>query len=177
MKPSKKNRFPMVAVVPLVLLLPAARPAFATECTSLAFIAKGVSMDAPRQSTVDFSPSGGQLDPVPLIETTILVRGSCVMAHFSAQADPLDNHIMFQVSIDDVPMLGHTQFPYLVPAPPTLVVWDPEETNFNLSRMLAYNFVARVTPGVHVVRVRFAGCCSANPGSAVVRAAVLTLEY
>jgi hypothetical protein len=85
--------------------------------------------------------------------------------------------MIYQVSIDDVPMAGHAQFPYLSPAPPTPVVWDPEETNLNVSRMVAYNFVARVAPGVHVVRVRFAGCCGASPGSSVVRAAVLTLEY
>jgi hypothetical protein len=46
--------------------------------------------------------------------------------------------------------------------------------------MVSYTFAARVAPGVHVVRVRFAGCCSAVPnpsGSNLVRAANLTLFY
>ena len=151
--------------------------AYAAECTTIAVIAKGVSMDAPRQSTVDFSASGGQLDPVPLLQTVVATRGTCIIAHFSAQADSFDNHMIFQVTVDDVPMQGHAQFPYLVPAPATPVVWDPEETNLNVSRMVAYNFVARVAPGVHVVKVKFAGCCGAVGTSTLVRAAVLTLEY
>jgi hypothetical protein len=103
------------------------------------------------------------------------------VVNFSAQTDPLDNHIVYQVSVDDVPMSGHAQFPYLDPAPPTLVVWDPREAPvLQLSRMVSYTFAARVAPGVHVVRVRFAGCCSAVPnpsGSNLVRAANLTLFY
>jgi hypothetical protein len=84
--------------------------------------------------------------------------------------------MMFQVSIDDVPMQGHALFPYLAPAPTTLVVWDPEEVDLNLSRMVAYNFFARVSNGVHTVRVRFASCCGVGSND-LVRAAVLTLQY
>jgi hypothetical protein len=74
-------------------------------------------------------------------------------------------------------MQGHTQFPYLTPAPTTPVVFDPEETNLNVSRMVAYTFFLHVGRGTHTVRIRFAGCCSPNPGSGLVRAAVMSVEY
>ena len=138
---------------------------------------KTVSLSGPRTSTVDFSGSGGQLDPVPLLETEFKSGPTCVLVNFSAQADPQDNHIVFQASIDDIPMEGQTQFPYLTPAPATPVVWDPEETNLNVSRMVSYTFFARVPLGVHTVRIRFAGCCSPTPGSGLVRAAVMSVHY
>jgi hypothetical protein len=165
-----------------LLLLPSVGRAqvVGVECQGVATNIKGVTTGV-HFATVDFSGTqpSGQLDPIPLLETQIEVRTSgCVIAHFSAQADPQDNHIVFQVSIDDVPMAGHAQFPYLLPAPVTPVVWDPEETNQNLSRMVAYDFVAQVTRGAHTVRVRWAPCCSASPSTAgFVRAAVLTLQY
>ena len=138
---------------------------------------KAVSLAGPRTATVDFSGSGGQLDPVPLLETEFKSGPTCVLVHFSAQADPQDNFAVFQASIDDVPMEGHTQFPYLTPAPATPVVFDPEETNLNASRMVSYTFLSRVDRGAHTVRIRFAGCCSPNPGSGLVRAAVMSVNY
>ena len=47
----------------------------------------------------------------PLLETTISVTGtgqSCVVAYFSAVVKPSDNYLVFQVSVDGVPMHGHT---------------------------------------------------------------------
>jgi len=138
---------------------------------------KAVSLSGPRTATVDFSGSGGQLDPVALLETEIKTGPTCVLVHFSAQADPQDNFAVFQASIDEIPMEGHTQFPYLTPAPATPVVFDPEETNLNVSRMVSYTFFSRVERGSHTVRIRFAGCCSPNPGSGLVRAAVMSVNY
>jgi hypothetical protein len=138
---------------------------------------KAVALSAPRTATVDFSGSGGQLDPVPLLETQISGGPTCVVVNFSAQADPQDNFIVFQASIDDIPMQGQTQFPYLTPAPTTPVVFNPEETNLNISKMVSYTFFSRVERGTHTVRIRFAGCCSTNPGSGLVRAAVMSVHY
>jgi hypothetical protein len=59
----------------------------------------------------------------------------------------------------------------------TPVVFDPEETNLNVSRMVAYTFFLHVGRGTHTVRIRFAGCCSPNPGSGLVRAAVMSVKY
>ena len=138
---------------------------------------KAVALTELRYSTVDFSASGGQLNPTPLLETQIKTGTACILVHFSAQADPLDNHIVFQASIDDVPMEGHTQFPYLSPAPTTPVVFDPEETNLNASRMVAYTFFARVSPGIHTVRIKWAGCCGLGTPSALIRAATMSVHY
>lgn len=162
--------------VPL-LLLPSVGWTEEFECSKVGRV-KAVTTNGERTATTDFSGSGGQLDPVPLLETNILVTGtgpSCLIANFSSQADPRDNSIVFQVSVDGVPMAGHVQFPGFT----TPVVSEPEETDSNLSRMVAYNFVSSVNPGLHTVRVRFAGCCSANTptNSGLVRAAVLTLQY
>jgi hypothetical protein len=137
---------------------------------------KAVATSTPRTATVDFSGSGGQLDPVPLLETEINGPG-CVVVHFSAQAAPQDNFIVFQASIDDIPMEGHAQFPYITPALTTPVVFDPEETNLNISRMVSYTFFKRVGPGSHAVRIRYAGCCSPVPGSGLVLAASMSVNY
>ena len=140
---------------------------------------KAVALTELRSSTVDFFGSGGQLEPVPLLETEIKTGPTCVLVHFSAQADPRDNHIVFQASIDDIPMEGHAQFPYFTPAPAAPVVWDPEETNLNVARMVSYTFFMKVGLGTHTVRIRFAGCCSPTPGatSGFVRAAVMSVNY
>ncbi|MBS1787624.1 MAG: hypothetical protein JST85_07880 [Acidobacteria bacterium] len=168
----------LVSGLLLSFALPICAKAQQVECAnSSATQFKAVATTATRISTVDFSGSGGQLDPVPLLETEIKTGATCVLVHFSAQANPLDNFVVFQASIDDMPMEGHIQFPYLSPAPTTPVVFDPEETNLNASRMVAYTFFLKVRPGVHTVRIRFAGCCSINPGSGVVRAAVMSVHY
>ena len=168
----------VLAMLPLLALPGSPAEAQQIECenrTGGQF--KAVALAAPRIATVDFSGSGGQLDPVPLLETEIVGGPTCVVVHFSAQADPQDNFIVFQASIDDVPMQGHAQFPYVSPALTTPVVFNPEETNLNISKMVAYTFFASVGHGKHVVRIRYAGCCSPNPGSGLVRAAVMSVHY
>jgi len=128
----------------------------------------------------------GHFDPVPLFSTTINVGGgsshtSCLIAHLSVEVAPLDNHVMFQVLVDGVPMRGHGIFPYSVPTVLAPVVWDPEETDKNLNRMVAFNFFAAVGRGAHLVEVRWAGCCGFTNGNtitiATVANAVLILKY
>lgn len=151
----------------------------APACQAIQFNVNAVALPAPKvlNPVVDFSGSGGQLDPTPLLQTTINVlpgRPTCVVVHFSTQADPQDNAIVFQASIDNVPMLGHgTALSYATP-----VVSDPEETNLNLSRILSYTFFAPVAPGVHIVRIRVASCCTSNPtGGLLIRGASLVVKY
>jgi hypothetical protein len=120
------------------------------------------------------------LDPAPVLQTQIqVVVGTCVVVHFSAMADPLDSHVVFQASLNNVPMSGHAQFPYLATAPTVPVVWDPREhSTAGLSRMVSYTFTAPVSPGLHTVRIRFAGCCSAaGVSQAMVRNAVMSIHY
>jgi hypothetical protein len=140
------------------------------------------------RSTTDFSVvlQNPEAEWKELLQTQIdVTSGGCVIAHFSAQALPEDGFIVFQVSIDNEAMAGHGQFSEL-PAPiPIPVVWDPLmwlplNDQAREARMVAYNFVAAVAPGIRTVRVRFAGCCGATPpdaGSGLVHAAVLTLHY
>ena len=58
---------------------------------------------------------------------------------------------MFQVLADGVPMHGHGISPYSVPTVLAPVVWDPEETDKNVNRMVAFNFFMPVERGAHVV--------------------------
>jgi hypothetical protein len=124
----------------------------------------------------------GFFDPKPLITTSIATTGesTCLVVHFSALAEPQDNHVMFQVRVNGKPMQGHAIFPYSNPTVQAPVVWDPEETDQNLTRMVAYSFFAAIGPGTHTIDVRFAGCCGLTFNRtviAVVRNAVLTLQY
>jgi hypothetical protein len=177
------NQFGRMAAIAAIFMAPAIGLAQTspqlTECDSVTLRQKAVSKNGTVQAaTVDFAT--GQLDPTPVLETQIqvLTKG-CVFVTFSAQVDPQDNAVVFQASVDNVPMSGHALFPYSTPPIPTPVVWDPEETNLNLSRMVSYTFFAQVNPGVHTVRLRFAGCCSLIPGgnSAFIRNAVMSIRY
>lgn len=142
-----------------------------------------------RTTTVNFNTDAlgnpdptGYFDPTPLITTNIPTteRRTCLVVHFSALVEPQDNHVMFQVRVDGVPMEGHAIFPYSIPTVQAPVVWDPEETDKNLTRMVAYSFFASIGPGNHTVDVQFAGCCGLTFGTTVislVRNSVLTIHY
>jgi hypothetical protein len=112
----------------------------------------------------------GHFDPTPLIATNIVKvkQRTCLIVHFSALVEPQDNHVMFQVRVDGTPMEGHAIFPYSIPTVQAPVVWDPEETDKNLTRMVAYNFFASIGPGTHTVDVLFAGCCGLTGGVNVI---------
>jgi hypothetical protein len=179
----------VIALIPLItsilLLSVSGRPMQnQLECTSKSKSVKAVTSPDYHFTTAvyNFPADGvGHFDSVPLLSTTVEVGGgkpSCLIAHFSAVAAPNDNHVMFQVRVDGVPMRGHLSGTGGIATP---FVSDPEETDMNLPRMVAYNFFTEVRPGLHTVDVLFAGCCSAAPPPDVVVAAVgspvLTLEY
>ena len=121
------------------------------ECHSDMTQVKALS-SGPQHTEVNFNTdmngvpdATGYFDPAPLLSTTIDViggrtRSSCLIAHLSVEVAPLDNHVMFQVLVDGVPMNGHGIFPYSVPTVQAPVVWDAEETDKNLNRMVAFNF-------------------------------------
>jgi len=162
------------------------------ECQGPTTQVKALSSGA-HQTAVNFNTdvngipdSVGYFDPAPLLATTInvdgdRVRSSCLTAHLSVEVAPLDNHVMFQVLVDGVPMHGHGIFPYSVPTVQAPVVWDPEETEKNVNRMVAFNFFVPVARGAHLVEVRWAGCCGFTNGNtttiATVSNAVLILRY
>jgi hypothetical protein len=140
------------------------RSAVPTECASPAGRVKLAALQdyQPTYSTFNF-PADGQGHFDSLMATTVNVGGerpSCLVAHFSTMAYPLDNAIVFQVRVDGQPMQGHLG---AVANVPTSAVFDPEETDQNLPRMVSYTFFEQVSPGLHEVEVLFAGCCSAAP--------------
>ncbi len=114
----------------------------------------------------------------PLLETTIHVTGngqSCVVAYFSAVVKPTDNYMVFQVTVDDVPMHGHT---VTFPQPQTPVVIETEETDQNLPRMIAHHFFEKVHPGPHKIAVNVAaGSNIVAPFYPTVEAPVLSIHY
>ena len=160
---------------------PVAVSAVPVECGSMAGRVRIAALQdyQPTYSTFNYPPDGqGHFDS--LMTTAISVGGqgrSCLVAHFSTMAYPLDNAIVFQVRVDGKPMKGHLSSVANVPTP---AVFDPEETDLNLPRMVSYTFFDQVSPGPHQVEVRFAGCCSAAPPGGVAAWAgspVLSLHY
>lgn len=159
-----------------------------SRCVGTAQVVRAQSSGV-RTTTVNFNTDQfgnpdptGYFDPTPLIATTFTTtaESTCLVVHFSALAEPQDNHVMFQVRVDGKPMQGHAIFPYSIPTVKAPVVWDPEETDQNLTRMVAYSFFAAIGPGTHKIEARFAGCCGLTNGVnviALVRNAVLTLQY
>jgi hypothetical protein len=159
-------------------VIPALATAQTPECQGTNLNTKAVALAVPRSgSLVNFTGSGGQLDPIPLLETNINVIGLsgrpvCVTVTFSAEVDPRDNYGVYQASIDGVPMSGHgTLFPEYGLATP--IVFDavnpgsylptPTATNNLNYRMVSYTFFASVMPGARTIRIRVAGCCSTAP--------------
>jgi hypothetical protein len=116
----------------------------------------------------------------PLLSTTVTVGGgkpSCLIAHFSAVARVIDNYIVFQVSVDGVPMQGHN-----FGGGPLIPIPIVQETKFAadsaVDKMLAYNFFAEVQPGEHRVEVRVgAGSNIIAPMYPFIYGPTLTLEY
>jgi len=184
----------LIAIAALTAL-----PALAQECQGNPLNMKAVVLAVPRSGfLVNFTGSGGHLDPVPFPETTINVfgipgRAVCVAVTFSGQVNPVDNYGVYQVSIDDVPMPGHgslaAEYGYTTP-----IVFDAVNQGSYLattaggniilnaanSRMVSYTFFASVMPGLRTIRVRLAGCCSPLPGGiggVSVRAATLVARY
>jgi hypothetical protein len=170
----KKTR--LAAALVAALALPAAAWAQGeVRCSGMLQGMSAVSLSEARTATVDFSGSGGQLDN--LLSTDVSVKGrgaSCLLIQFSALAAPQDNHIIFQVLVDGVPVPGQNNF---VTLPGIPVVYDPEETDQNNGRMVAHSFVAAVQPGVRRVELKFAGCCSPKAGSGVVNSATLSVQH
>jgi hypothetical protein len=148
-------------------------PERAIECGSEVTRVQAVNRPQIIPTLVDFTASGGGLDPAPLLHTTVNVSGeerSCLVVNFSTDGMPTDDYVVYQVRVDGVPMEGHVVgFAGFA----TPVVVDPEETDKNLARMTAYTFFKEVEPGPHRIEVLFAGCCSASP-SATPRAYALS---
>jgi hypothetical protein len=185
-----------LAAAAAVPVIAAGQVSAQTGCESVAVQMKTVGLATPRSgSLVNFTGSGGNLDPVPLLEASFTVspssRSACVALTFSAQSDFGDNYGVYQASIDDVPMTGHAslapEYGFTTP-----IVFDAVNQgtylpvspyiypNYSNSRFVSYTFFATVTPGTHTMRIKVAGCCSSTPGgiaSVFVRSATAVLRW
>ncbi len=107
-----------------------------------------------------------------LFSTNITVGGaakSCVVATLSVNAQPNDNGMVFQARIDGQPMGGQWNPIDFLSLPAGFnqpIVWLPNVVSqpgafegIDPPHMAAYTFTAVVTPGVHTLEVRVAGCC------------------
>jgi hypothetical protein len=136
------------------------------NCASKPDTLRVVALEAAKgtDAVFNFPNDGvGHFSSTPLLAAVIDVGGvgrSCVLARFSAEAMPLDNHIVYQVRLDGVAMRGHLPDFIGIASP---VIADAEETDLNLERLVAHDFFAVVEPGRHRVEVFFAGCCSGAP--------------
>src|SRR3974390_1659987 len=99
---TKLNRTIITIAAATTAILPAALAQSTLpppECNSTVSVQmQAVALAAPRNTPlVNFSGSGGQLDPVPLLQTSFNVFGVpgrpvCVALTYSAQIDPTDNY-------------------------------------------------------------------------------------
>ncbi len=173
-------RFPLAMTTALIagaVLVPGRSGAETIACRSLAPTVKAVTIaeDYFPVTTLFQSPPDQNLQP--LLETTISVTGpglTCVIANFSAVVTPSDNYMVFQVTLDGLPMHGHTRM-YVHPDIPVVV--ESEETDLNQPRMIAHQFFLRVPPGLHTVRVNVAQGSGPGPQNSTVEAPVLSLQY
>ena len=110
-------------------------------CDTRASRINAVKLAAPIENTVDFSGSNGALDPIPLLVTEIEVGGrntTCVIVRFSAQVDIADNSVVFQASIDDNPMEGHTLYPEEFRSPQLMTPIVLDKAVFSQTRGIPY---------------------------------------
>lgn len=146
-------------------------------CRSEASTVKAVTIAEPYfQVSTRFQLDVPNLQP--LLETDILVTGtgkSCVIAYFSAVVRPTDNYVVFQATLDGVPMHGHT---VTFPQPQTPVVIEVEETDLNVQRMVAHHFFSKVSPGPHKIKINVAGGSNiVAPFYPTIEAPVLSIQY
>ena len=170
------KRIVLLAVTAGVLLVPGVSRAETIACRSATTAVKAVTL-AEDYFAVKTRFQLDRPNLQPMLETSILVPGttpSCVVAYFSAVVKPSDNYLVFQVSVDGVPMHGHSRF-YTDPNTPVVV--EMEETDLNQARMIAHQFFLRVNPGVHTVRVRVARGSGPGPFDPSVEGPVLTIHY
>jgi hypothetical protein len=174
----KKMSLPLACM--FVFGFSAAARAQQIECRSSAPMVKAVASPDYHYVTTRFQFDTPNLQP--LLTTAIYVNGisaSCVIAHFSALARITDNYIVFQVRIDGVPMQGHLSAIGPYPTPGIFAsINDEAEQLTDPTKVVAYNFFARVQPGSHIVEVMVAAGSGIDPNNLPqVGSPVLTLEH
>ena len=152
------------------------------ECASPVRNIAGVTDPASHVITTKYQFDTPNLQP--LLKTTINAELGCLVAHVSGLARITDNYIVFQVSVDGVPMLGHLSGIAGVATPVVFVTLDEGTPPYNdeqfsdPTKVVAYNFFARVGAGDHTVEVLAAAGSNIDPlNPPLVHNLVLTLAY
>jgi hypothetical protein len=152
------------------------------ECASPVRNIAGVTDPASHVITTKYQFDTPNLQP--LLKTTINAERGCLVAHVSGLARITDNYIVFQVSVDGVPMLGHLSGIAGVATPVVFVTLDEGTPPYNdeqfsdPTKVVAYNFFARVGAGDHTVEVLAAAGSNIDPlNPPLVNNLVLTLAY
>ena len=118
----------------------------------------------------------------PLLTTGIDTGEGCLVAHLSGQVRITDNYVVFQVRVDGVPMEGQVPLPTFT-TPVVFVSIDSGPANddeqlIDPTKVVSYNFFARVPRGIHTVEVLgAAGSNIVAPTFPTATHLVLTLEY
>lgn len=125
----------------------------------------------------------------------------CIVVQFSGVARVADNRMLFQASIDGVPMAGHTLLGFdhyweFLPdgtkvgmgVPVVILDADYGARAAYGSRLgvmpwtpFSFTFAGKLTPGLHVLRIKWAGCCSGGaayaPPIEIIETATLVVTY
>jgi len=150
------------------------------ECSSPIRNVTAVTRPAGHVITTRYQLDSPNLQP--LLSTTIVSGDGCLVAHLSGQVRITDNYVVFQVRVDGVPMEGQVPLPTFT-TPVVFVSIDSGPANddeqfIDPTKVVSYNFFARVPRGTHTVEVLgAAGSNIVAPNFPTATHLVLTLEY
>lgn len=140
------------------------------ECIGRTTKVKAVTVKGVQQRSTIFNGQTNppwQLHPTPIIRTTVdVTEQGCLIVHFSAMAQPMDNWIVFQVLITgngyvDEPLEGHTIG--LGGGSPIPTIFSVDETLHKELRIVSRTFHKSVQPGTYQVKVLMAGGNNVTP--------------
>jgi hypothetical protein len=167
-------------------------------CASLGGTTTSVANTDGNTTTYDVKWVG--FDPNPLMETTVKTKAGCLVAQLSVHAGHVstpgfnygDVLAAYQVTVDNVPMIGHTSGCWNVPSQQwfNCILFNNDLDNGGTGKQdmafiggHSYHLYRWVEAGYHRVQVKYAGCCNGNlsnpPNSsgAYSGANLLTLHY
>jgi len=162
-------------------------------CTSLSNTTTSVAATDGHTTSYDVNAQG--FDPNPLMYTTIKTRAGCLVAHLSVHAGHLlnppvgDVYAVFQVTIDNIPMIGHSTGCFNVPTQQFVncLLFNNDLDNGGTGKQdmafvgaHSYHLYRWVEAGYHRVQVKYAGCCNGqfpNLSHGAYTGGILTLHY
>ena len=95
----------------------------------------------------------------PVLKTSFKAKKGCVLVDLSGIGSPQDGHIVFQLQLNGVPMLGHATS-YLGFGDPGIS--DADQTDsIGPPRIISFSFFAEIPKkGRYTLELFWSGCCS-----------------